>query len=164
MKPYSSPFSVFSLIFTESADNLQKWNHFSRLFLWFHFYINTFKFIFRPLNLSLHIFWNHILRLFLQLCGFMEKNFKLWNHFSRLFYCFICIRIVFAKMTPYSSPFSAFSIVFTISWLKTCLKTRSPFSQNLKMTPYSSPFPTFASVFFAQNGHFFKWSHISRLF
>jgi len=33
---------------------------------------------------------------------------------------------IFAKMKPYSSPFSAFSIVFTISCLKTCLKTRSP--------------------------------------
>lgn len=97
-------------------------------------------FTFFSLSIPFLTKWHHfpvLCTLFLRIC-----HFKTSLHFCRFL-------LQAPKMKPYSSPFSAFSIVFTISCLKTCLKTSSPLSKNLKMKPYSSPFPIFASVFFA---------------
>lgn len=86
MKPYSSPFFAFSLIFTESADNLQKWNHFSRLF---------YVFIFTPTLLNSFLgLWT---------CQF--------TFFETIFFAFFAIMRFYGEkfqiMKPYPSPFFA---------------------------------------------------------
>lgn len=90
MKPYSSPFFAFSLIFTESANNLQKWNHFSRLFYGFIFTPTLLTSFFMALNLSIHIFWNHILRLFCNYAFLWRKN----PNNETIFLAFFCSKSI----------------------------------------------------------------------
>ena len=118
-------FFAFFAIMRFYGENFKLWNHISRLFYSFIF-TSTLLNLFLGLRTCHFTFFETIFFAFFAIMRFYGENFKLWNHISRLFYCFIYIRIVFAKMKPYSSPFSTFSIVFTISCLKTCLKTRSP--------------------------------------